>query len=338
MEKNQVENRLPTLFISHRHQDRILADIFRTAFEEWSNGNVTVFQSSNERAGIGVGEELDDSINKAAADASVLLLIYTVTDDDWTWCMYECGLAQDPKTLDTRILVFHTAENPPSPLAHLLTLPMTLDSIKTLVNQFHHKEDFFIDRGKAIAPEVSQKIIDQRTLKLYNDLSAKITSDVIETTIRYDQISVSIAMEHVENIKSKYQETNFKNTLEYAVKILREKCMIYGFSGDPHTHFEMDKTPLDIELDQLIRDWRKGTEYPDLKWDEELFTEMTKAILNLKEGAISTPFNSLDPDSTVWFLPLIHTSRINPQNGHFEMDITFYKLKESTAKLLIDQA
>lgn len=335
MENNQEINRSPTLFISHRHQDRVLADIFRTAFEEWSNENVIVFQSSNVRAGIGVGEGLSDTIRKAAADASVLLLIYTVTDDDWTWCMYECGLAQDPKTLDTRIIVFHTTETPPSPLSHLLTLPMNLESIATLVTQFHLKTNFFIDMGEAIAPDVEQKLIDQRTMQLYKELSKKITTDVIETTIRYDQISVSLDMRHVNSIKAKYEETNFKKTLGFAMDILREKSVIYSYSGDPHTHFEMDELPLDIELYQLVKNWRKETDYPELKWDEEIFTEMTKAILNIKEGAVTIPFNSLDPDSTAWFLPLIHTTRLNPQQDQFEMDITFCKIKEAAAQLLI---
>ena len=109
----------PSIFISHRHEDKHIADVFREEFEDWANGEVVVFQSSNAENSSMIGVPLEDSIKNAISNSDIVLLLYTRESADWSWCMYECGLAQDPETMDTRIAVFHTTEEPPPQYRHL---------------------------------------------------------------------------------------------------------------------------------------------------------------------------------------------------------------------------
>jgi hypothetical protein len=337
MKKQNPGARPMTLFISHRHEDCRIADIFRKAFEEWSNGEVTIFQSSNAKTAPSVGDELDDVVRKAAADASVLLLIYTVTDDDWTWCMYECGLAQDPATFDTRILVFHTPADPPAPLQHLITLPMSIEALETLAEQFHRSTEFFPGRDQAIAPTIKEDQIKQRSMALYQNLTKEIRDVQIKSSIRYDQITLSIPFTDVERIKSIHETEGFDETFKHASKILAQKCVIESFTGEPHTHFIYEAIPKNLEFAALVKRWRKESRYSQLTWDEELYAEITRAILDIKEGMISVPFNSVDPDSNAWFLPLLHSVRIIPHEAKIEMDISLCKLKGATAKAMIGE-
>ena len=60
------------IFISHRHEDKQIADVFRKMFEVWSNAKVEVFQSSYAENAIRIGEKLDDSIKTAIAPATSL--------------------------------------------------------------------------------------------------------------------------------------------------------------------------------------------------------------------------------------------------------------------------
>lgn len=324
-----------SLFISHRHVDRGLADIFRLAFEEWSNSHVKVFQSSNAKSAPDVGDELDDIIRKAAAESGVVLLIYTGVDDDWMWCMYECGLAQNPETLDTRILVFHPFGAPPAPLQHLITLPMSRDAIETLVHQFHKARDFFPGCGDAVAPEVTEDQLKQRSMDLYNRLLEEIPGLHTRASVRYGQMTLSMLLDDVQQIKKVYETESFAETLKFASALLSKHCKIERFWGEPYAHFNFEDITENQKFSVLIERWKKESEHSELAWDEELYAEMTRAMLNIKEGALSIPFNSLDPDTNAWFLPILHSIRFIPQKARMEMDLSLCKLKAEAAHLMI---
>ena len=92
-----------------------------------------------------------------------------------------------------------------------------------------------------------------------------------------------------------------------------------------------------VDFGTLVKRWRKESKYSQLAWDEELYAEITRAMLDIKEGAMSVPFNSVDPDSNAWFMPLLHSIRINPHEAKMEMDISLCKIKAETAKAMIGE-
>lgn len=335
MSKQNSSEQPSTIFISHRHRDRRIADIFRKAFTEWGDGEINIFQSSYAGTAPGVGDKLGDAIRQAAAAASVLLLIYTVTDDDWTWCMYECGLAQDPKTLDTRILAYHTTVNPPAPLQHLVTLPMSIESLEILVDQFHKKPNFFHEREEAIAPTTTDEQIRQRSRALHESLLGEIQDVQAKTTIRYDQIVLSIPLVDVDQVRAVYEEESFAETVNRFADVIADKCLIESICGEPQIHFNFEGIPDNLKLAAVIKRWKRESAYSDLAWDLELYTEIIRAILGIKEGTISLPFNSINPDSNVWFLPVLHSIRTVPQEGKMEFNVVLNKLKARTAKAMI---
>src|SRR5689334_4569151 len=96
----------PLLFISHRHVDRSIADVLRKFVKDRSGGRITVFQSSSAQAeNPRVGRELQQELKQALWSAGVVLLVYTSPEEDWSYCMWECGVATHPASPETKIVV-----------------------------------------------------------------------------------------------------------------------------------------------------------------------------------------------------------------------------------------
>ena len=87
----------PLLFISHKHDDRKIAEELATFVRKKTLGQVNVYLSSNPRyLGPRQGKNLNDELKQALWEAKVVLLVYTSNDNDWSYCMWECGVATDP--------------------------------------------------------------------------------------------------------------------------------------------------------------------------------------------------------------------------------------------------
>lgn len=327
-----------SIFISHRHKDKHVADVFRETFEDWSNCAVNVFQSSNAENALMIGEKLDYSIKTAIVNSHVVLLIYTDQMADWTWCMYECGLAQDPETMDTRLVVFHTTEKPPSPLQHLVTVPLTNESIKTLTDNFHRDPKFFPRHTGAIAPGLDEDQIEERAQELYDALSRLIPEIKAIECHRYDSLTLGLDLVLMMKLKELDREVGYREAITRAKEIIKESTFIRRVVGEPHAHFNFESITLNMKFFDLVDRWKKESEYSDLEWQEELYDEMVRAVLNRKERSVSLPFNSLESDINLWFLPVLSHFRIIPSEKCAEFDVLLCGIQPKAAHRMIEKA
>ncbi len=324
-----------SVFISHRHKDKDIANVFREAIEDWSNCQVKVFQSSHAESALSIGDDLDDSIKRAVADSNVVLLIYTAADADWAWCMYECGLAQDPDSMDTRIVVFHTSEELPGPLQNLITVPMSEESVKTLTDDFHRDVGFFPKLQHAFAPDLDDDQIEQRSMELYKNLRKAIPTTKAKEWQRYDHMTLALSLEDVKQVEQIDEEADYKKSLKCAKQLINQNCVVKEFFGEPQAHFNFEEITENLKFSTLVERWRKESEYANLSWDEELYEEMARAMLNRKEGAVSVPFNSVEPDSKTWLLPVVVRTRVVPEEKIMKFDILFCTIQSRVAEIMI---
>ena len=109
------------LFISHKHSDTRIAKVVADFVESRTLGEVSVHMSSDPRyKGPRLGKNINQELCAALYDCNVLLLLYTSADEDWSYCMFECGVATDPQSPRTNIIVFQCGEDVPSPFADQL--------------------------------------------------------------------------------------------------------------------------------------------------------------------------------------------------------------------------
>lgn len=98
----------PVLFISHKHVDVDIARQLQQALLELLEDAVRIHNTSDARGeGPRAGDPLGDSIRSILHETSVVFLLYTADEEDWRWCFYECGVANDPVgDVPTRTVVF----------------------------------------------------------------------------------------------------------------------------------------------------------------------------------------------------------------------------------------
>src|SRR5262245_54313177 len=107
----------PLVFISHRHHDQAIASAIARWVSSASGNNLDIFQSSDGLKGAEVARSITEQIQRKVADAAVLIAVYTDQDADWAWVMFEMGIAMDPTTPETRVVVIQCGEHFPAVLS-----------------------------------------------------------------------------------------------------------------------------------------------------------------------------------------------------------------------------
>jgi len=166
-----MNKELSNIFISHRYADKAIADALKYALKSWGNGQIRVCQSSDVREkDAKIGGNLSGAQRTALSHNNVMILIYTITDNEWFYCMWECGIATNKNGKGTKLIVFKCGSDLPISLREQIPVTNDEESIKKFTNDFHKDTAFFSGRGEALDPEIDDKKIDARSNDLLNRL------------------------------------------------------------------------------------------------------------------------------------------------------------------------
>jgi hypothetical protein len=159
----------PRIFISHRFADKPIADVIRRNLARW--GFDDIYQVGAPGAGPRIGNALTDELIDILEDVDLIILVYTVTDEDWAWCMWECGLATDPRQADaTRVVVFRCSRNEsPRQFAQQVNVDVDIEGIRNFTKQLHRNVGFFRDRPP-FRPRLSDEDLEHLSKDFYEEL------------------------------------------------------------------------------------------------------------------------------------------------------------------------
>ena len=138
----------PNVFISHRHADKAIAETVADFLHQRSSGAATIFCSSSvDHVAPIAGVNLEQSLKKALALCDVVVLVFTSESEDWSFCMWECGVATDPRDQrPTNVVVFQCGENAPKPYVDYLRVDTRdAESVTGFVKTFLTGTDYFPD-------------------------------------------------------------------------------------------------------------------------------------------------------------------------------------------------
>ena len=98
----------PVVFISHRNEDRLIANVIKNNLEIWANYKINVTQFTSPQHALRIGEPLNEELISRLGVSYLVILVYTYPDDDWAFCMYELGAVAEKNKAEgnTRIVVF----------------------------------------------------------------------------------------------------------------------------------------------------------------------------------------------------------------------------------------
>jgi hypothetical protein len=119
------------VFISYKTQDVKIANALKTELEGLGRPGLECFVSSTDTA---VGAEWLETIRGQLAQADLLLLVLTFSDDQWDWPLFEAGMAFDlMKPERCRIVcLMPQGHKPPGPIKNLQAVTATKEDLKKL--------------------------------------------------------------------------------------------------------------------------------------------------------------------------------------------------------------
>ncbi len=168
----------PLIFISHRHVDSAIASKVAELLREWTVNQVRIYLSSDpDFEGPTPGPQLTDQLKRTLGESDVVLLVYTSDTEDWSYCMWECGIAIDPNDQKkTEVIVLQCGADGPKPFGDRLRVNLCdLVSIRRFLTTFLTGTDLF-PGGTALTGFTDQSPeLKQFSNRMLNELHPLIT-------------------------------------------------------------------------------------------------------------------------------------------------------------------
>jgi hypothetical protein len=262
------------LFISHRHDDRAIAYVLRRFIEARTGGRIRVFQSSSPSAkGPKQRENLTVELRRALWHASVVILIYSTRDQDWSYCMWECGVAQLPEPSSTKTVVFECADQFPMVFSDQVQVGVrNQQDIEKFVNDLLTDPEYFPKLGRAVTDfHASTDPVQEAAHELYRTLQDVLPTpdDAGEEWPAYPQLMMELTDEQMERIRQ--SEGSAEQRLGVARQVIVEGALVTGGDGQVGRIFSARSFPRNastpgIPMRALVSSWAANSPTPTPRW------------------------------------------------------------------------
>lgn len=326
------DNRIsdPLLFISHKHSDSKIAQVIAAFIEERSGGRVKVYLSSNpDFQGPKFGNALNSQLRKTLWKTDVLILVYTSPDQDWSYCMWECGCATHPQSPDTRIIVFQCGPDVPSPFQDALRVNVRIyDDIKRFADQFLRDPDFFPRLNSAITPSLKNPYVENAATELHKNIEKvlpPIDDGLVEEWPAWPYLRIELPRSDVDKIEQASENERVKLShqivKDYAIVVDSDAraAQLFGRAGFPNM----------IKFETLLKDWKEKYPNADATWFESCCEQIMMGGRRGFPIIRWTPVKEIGGDSD--FTPVLSRIRRVPFGGSVQFDIYFYNLSDPRA-------
>lgn len=302
----------PRIFISYRFDDSGIANAIRKHLARW--GFDDIYQAGVPGDGPRVGEALSEELKEAVHGVALVILVYTFADEDWSWAMWECGLATHE---GTHVVVFRCGSDTPKPFAQHVMVDVDMGSIRNFTEQLHRNESFF-PGWPAHRPTISDQDLDEVSTDFYNDLLPVIPAGRREERYRWDRFTLTAT----DGLKDRLNNETDEDTL---CNLVQAEMVIARPFGSALKHFGYD-APLDgLTLSHLVERWTNETrdrENAPNDWIRRLCLEIQRAIWAFPAEPSWLPLNSVVHNRASYY-PVLNHMRVLP-DGQMEFDVYFY--------------
>jgi hypothetical protein len=312
----------PLLFISHRHVDRPIADILRKFVTDRSGGRVAVFQSSSAEAeNPRVGRELQKELKERLWAAGVVVLVYTSQEEDWSYCMWECGVATHPESPETKIVVLQCGPQPPSVYTAAVRVnAQDLDSVQRFTNDFLTSTDFFPDQDEAVAPGFSSNgdEVRQAARQLHETLQEVIpTAEEGEDWATVPFLRLQLTYAEVDAIR--------KLDAGKGARAVLDAARVNQIDGEARRLFGVGRVDQLELFSRLVEAWRQGRPDASTRWVEELVEQVRVGSYWRYPRFRWQLLESVDDADRAKYAPILSRVRSVPRQRCHHFDIYFSK-------------
>ncbi len=301
-------------FISHRHDDSAIAEVVRTHLQLWNIGTEEIFSSSHVHSGLRIGDDLNELLSDELRKTKLVILIYTFADLDWSYCMWECGVATDPGKKKTHIMVLQcTTDRPKLFRSQVIVKANVLDDINRFVYQAHKDQECWPGEG-CLSEQVDEEILKRRSLDFFNDLVKAIPEGRFQEFDRWDSIKLRLSREQVENLKKYKWEVQQSDVIEFA----KDNCTVTDEFGLAARHFGYERLPVNLTLGEMATQWTELCEEKGA-CPEGWLNALCEDIWTATKGQPARPswqlLHSAMPDTDFWFHVVLSQKAVLPDNA-----------------------
>lgn len=315
----------PTLFISHKHSDSKIADAITAFITMCSGGRVAVFQSSSPWADSPkVGRNMNKQLREALWNTRVVILLYTTPDLDWSYCMWECGVASHPQSPETKIIVFQCTAHSPALFAEQRNVNIrNLVDVQRFTDEFLTAPDFFpglegpITKFQPHGREVASAAAEF-CQKLHPLLPPEKEDPSVEWPA-YPFLQFELSLQDVERIRKVEGEARS----ELARDIIQKCSLVSGADRFGEQLFGVPSFSAGTTLGDLTIMWRERYPNSNSKWVEALCDQIMDGALWRFPALVWELMQGLN-DST-WYAPVLNRVRKIPSRQCMQFDMYFYK-------------
>jgi hypothetical protein len=313
----------PLLFISHRHGDRPIADVLRKFVTDRSGGRIAVFQSSSAQAeNPRVGRELQKELKEHLWAAGVVVLVFTSPEEDWSYCMWECGVATHPASPETKIVVLQCGPRPPSVYADAVRVnAQDPVGILKFTNDFLTGSDFFPDYGEAVAPGFSANgdEVQQAARQLHGALQEVIPSNPEEgedwATVPFLRLQLTFA--EVDGIRKLDPAKGARAVLDAA--------RVNEIDAEAKRLFGLGRVDQFAPFSRLVEAWQQGRPDESTRWIDEL-SEQIRIGSHWRLPRLGWQLmKSVDNTDRAKYSPILSRVRSVPRQRCHQFDVYFSK-------------
>ncbi|MFC7738257.1 hypothetical protein ACFQX4_21080 [Roseomonas sp. GCM10028921] len=314
----------PRLFISHKHSDRLIASTLSDFLRQRSAGQVRIFQSSDPKyEGPRIGRNLNQQLREALWQTDALILLYTTEDQDWHYCMYECGLATDRGAPASSIYVLQAGDDWPKVYTDTVRMnARALDDLRRFMRDFFRSPDFFARRQKPLNLRISEADCDQYAKDLHEEL-LKVLPPVPSTTEIWQAwpfLTIEMATPTIDAAFAAFAAQPARAPLPDAVyHSLLEGSTVSRYNSLIPPLFGRASLPETLPLKDLLAD--RPAAPGGEAW---LRCCLGQVLRGAKRGIVSMNWSPLrEPGDDKQYLPALCEVRNMPRRGVMAFDVHF---------------
>jgi hypothetical protein len=317
----------PLFFISHRHEDKPLADALAKFLRTSSLGQVKVFQSSDAKAeGPKAGGYLTDQLAAVLWKAAVVVLIWTRSDADWAWCMLECGLALHPESPDTRVIVFTCdAALPPQFEGRVAVKIKDHADVQRFANGFLTDPKFLTGFGGPVAAGFhpnDDNVVDAAA-RLYESLNAieiAAGKDLADEWPAAPFLRLQLEPEQLEQLA---REGTSQERLQAALGVLQQ-ATIQDADDEAGRIFGRRRPEVGTPFADLIKAWTDECPGATASWLDALAQQVSKGAEWAFPPLRWELMRSVDDEDNAVYAPTVNRIRRWPSK-RMQFDVYFQK-------------
>ncbi|MCA1606487.1 MAG: toll/interleukin-1 receptor domain-containing protein [Acidobacteria bacterium] len=318
----------PLLFISHRHEDKTVADVLRSFIVTRTANRVDVFQSSSAEA---IGPKVGGPLNKALMDviwtADVFLLLYTSKNKDWSYCTWEYGVALDDHAPDARPVLLQFSDDFPDLFADQVRVDVRKrDDVLRFTQQLLCGNDFFLNHPGSVTDFARDSLEVRRAgEELFDSLQAVAPKEGTEPDPwpSYPYMQIVIGYEHLSPICD--SGVGWSQRVQMTRDVLETEAVVSYGDAEAGRLFGRRSQIVSAPFKDLLERWSDRFTGADTTWVDAICRQIASAAVDDFPTLEWHLIRACDPGDGTWYGPALIQSQRSPRQQAMKFDVCFLK-------------